>query len=204
MESVKYGDRLYGTHLYADDAEGEGQGYSCIDLLHYLPPYWHQVVEMVAMQRALGCQSGRFLYDMKKTKEQGNISSATWGLDLWEKDYGLMTDHDKSFVFRRERLLAKMRGMGTTTLQSIINMASAFAGGEAKIIEYPSEYRFVIRFVGVKGVPANMNDLIASVEEIKPAHLAYSFEYTYNNWNMLSQLRWMDLKPYAWNQIRSV
>ncbi len=108
------------------------------------------------------------------------IETATWGLSRWEKIFDLPIEIEKNYSFRRERIKAKIRGSGTTTKQLIINIASAFSNGEVEVIEYPNEYRFVVKFVGVKGVPANMKDLTSSIEEVKPAHLAFTFEVSSN------------------------
>lgn len=153
---LKYADAGYGQTGYAEKApEDEGHA-ACVDLLRYLPIYWHEYPEMVALQRSLGCQVGQLLGRWKDIAVQRFSDSASWGLSLWENDYGLSVDSEKSDAFRRERIKAKARGSGTTTVQAIVNLASAFAGGEAKVLEYPSEYRFVIQFAGVKGIPANM------------------------------------------------
>ena len=53
---------------------------------------------------------------------QLNVDTATWGLELWEKEYGLETDIAKTFSDRRSRIKSKMRGTGTSTKKLIQNM----------------------------------------------------------------------------------
>lgn len=65
----------------------------------------------------------------------------------------------------------------------IQDVASSYSNGEVDVIEDNANYRFIIKFVGVKGIPANMADLTLTIEEIKPAHLAFEFEFTYLTWN---------------------
>ncbi len=65
----------------------------------------------------------------------------------------------------------------------IANTAASYSNGEVEVIENPDNYSFIIKFVGSKGIPANMADLAITIEEIKPAHLAFSFEYTWMTWN---------------------
>mgnify|MGYP001009127868 FL=1 len=88
----------------------------------------------------------------------------------------------KSNEFRRERIRAKIRGIGTVTKQMIEVVAKSYSNGEVEVIENPADYSFKIKFVGVRGIPANMADLTLTIEEIKPAHLAYTFEFTYITW----------------------
>ncbi|NNG67353.1 putative phage tail protein [Caldanaerobacter subterraneus] len=132
------------------------------------------------------------------------VDSATWGLELWEQFLGLTVDKTKSDVFRRERIRAKLRSYGTVTKELIKSVASSFANGEVEVIEYPSEYKFVVKFVGVKGIPPNMSDLTKTIEEIKPAHLNYEYQYTYNVWSFLTSKVWNDLTPYTWDQVRVI
>ena len=115
---------------------------------------------------------------------QFNVNSSTlWGLMMWEKALGLETDVTKSFEFRRTRIMSKLRGAGTTTKQMIKNVAESFSNGVVTIFEYNSESRFLVKFVGTLGIPPNMNDLVSAIQEIKPAHLSFTFEYSYMTWN---------------------
>ena len=63
------------------------------------------------------------------------VKTATWGLDLFEGELGLVTDKSISYEERRERILAKKRGNGTTTKKMLKNTAEAFSGGEVEVIE---------------------------------------------------------------------
>lgn len=201
-EYMKYGQVDYGRTGYATDTQDSGQERIEIDLMRYLPEYWQEEQTMKELQKAFGTELEKLLLYFSDVKKQMFIESATWGLTNWEKAFGLDTDVSKSYEFRRERIRAKIRGTGVATKQMIVNVASAFAGGEAEVIEYPAESRFVVKFVGVKGVPANMTDLTQTIEEIRPAHLAFEFEYTYVYWDELRQYTWGELRSYTWDQVR--
>jgi len=49
-----------------------------------------------------------------------------------------------------------------------------------------------------------MSDLTKTIEEIKPAHLNYEYQYTYNVWNFLASRVWNDLAHYTWEQVRVI
>ena len=119
---------------------------------------------------------------------QLDVNTATWGLSLWEDAYGIMSDAGKSDMYRRTRIISKMRGAGTTTAALIQNVAESFSDGAVEVVEKPEEYRFDVKFVG-HGIPPNMDDLTAAIERIKPAHLAYAYIYTYMVWRMLDTLK---------------
>jgi uncharacterized protein YmfQ (DUF2313 family) len=131
------------------------------------------------------------------------VATATWGLDLWESELGIETDKLQNYLNRRELIIAKLRGYGTTTKKMIESVALAYTGGEAEIIEYPAEYRFVIKFKGTRGIPPNMNGLVNTIEAIKPAHLAFSFAYTYLTWDKAKDLAWLNVNTKSWTDLRN-
>lgn len=163
------------------------------DLMHYLPNYWHEIKEMIALQESLGKEVGELDCKLNDLFSQCFIESATWGLDLWEKELGLKTNYKNSYEHRREMIKAKLRGAGTTTKAMIENVARAFSNGEVEVTEHNEEYYFEITFVGTKGIPSNMDGLKHTIEEIKPAHLGIEYIFT--------QLTWDDFDKYnkTWN-----
>jgi uncharacterized protein YmfQ (DUF2313 family) len=198
-----YGAFKHGTNTYGTTSKNVNNPEDYyIELMEYLPPIYHEIKEMKSLQKILGYKVGKAVNDAGNLLEQCFVQTGTWGLDRWEKEYGLPTDKSKSYEQRREILLAKLRGTGTTTKEMIKNVASAFSGGDVEVQEFPEEYRFVVQFVGVKGIPPNMSGLIGSIEEIKPAHLSYSFKYTYTTWNMINHMAWGDAINKTWGELK--
>lgn len=138
---------------------------------------------------------------------QLNIETATWGLDLWETAYGLEHDAEKSYDFRRSRIESKKRSQGVTTKEMIQNVAQSFSNGVVEVIEHPALYSFDVKFVGTLGIPPNMDDLTAAIEEIKPAHLAYVYVYVYIIWDSVERYNhtWdeWDSKILSWDQFET-
>ncbi|WP_168120957.1 putative phage tail protein [Paenibacillus sp. HB172176] len=200
---MAYGDGLYGALLFGDSADnGITPDATPPDLMGYLPSYWHSIRDMVELQTTLAEELGLTLSAAADLADQFYVSTATWGLTQWEREFGLTTDPSMSYEWRREIVLAKLRGHGTVTRQMLIGVAASFSGGEVDVLEYPGEYRFVIRFIGVLGVPANMAGFIAMLDQIKPAHLSYSFLFTYTTWDMVSELTWQEASAKTWSQLR--
>lgn len=134
---------------------------------------------------------------------QLNVDTATWGLELWEKEYGLETDITKTLSDRRSRIKSKMRGVGTTTKGLIKNIAESFSNGQVEVTEHNDEYYFEIEFVGKIGLPPNIPDLKAAIEEAKPAHLnvVYICKYrTHGNFTVYSHKQ---MKAYTHNELRA-
>lgn len=150
-----------------------------MDLINLLPDYYRGNKTMEELQGILSSDINNLTNNFNKTIDQCFVNTATSLLSRYEKIYGIQVDVSKSNEFRRERVRAKIRGVGTVTKQMIEATARSYSNGEVEVIEDPANYSFKIKFVGTKGLPPNMADLTLTIGEIKPAHLAFTFEYVY-------------------------
>lgn len=198
-----YGQYQYGTFSYSDAPLTPDDIKPFIpDLMKYLPPYYHKIYEMKEIQKTSANELGFLKYFADDIFKQVFLDTATWGLELWEKDLGIITDFSKSDQFRREIIKARLRGRGTVTKKLIKKIAESFTNAEVEVIEQPATFSFVIKFIGVKGIPPNMAGLIEEIENIKPAHLLYSFEYTYTWWDKLKELTWNEASEKTWDELK--
>lgn len=198
-----YGNNLYGLVQYAQEKADNGQQEEYfVDLARYVPPFLAELRELAELYRTEGYEIGCLQHNLRDLFDQAFIVSATWGLVLWEQMYGVTTNMSLSYEQRREILMAKLRGQSTTTKQMIEDTAAAFSGGEVQVIEDNLHHHFVVRFVGVKGIPRNMQAFINMLDDIKPAHLSYSFEYTYTTWGDLKGMTWGELKNMTWGEVK--
>lgn len=150
-----------------------------MSFLEMLPEFYANSEETAAFQASLEPELELLQADAQSVLDQLFVNTATWGLTLWERAYGIATDISRPDEWRRTRIISKLRGQGTTTKAMIINVAESFSNGTVDIIEFPAESRFDVKFTGTIGVPPNMDDLTAALEEIKPAHLVYGYIYIY-------------------------
>lgn len=148
-----------------------------------LPPFYEENATMKELQSILSGKTNDLSNGLDKTIDQCFINTATDLLSRYEEIHGIQIDVSKSDVFRRERIRAKIRGIGTVTKQMIEDTAASYSNGEVEIIEDNENYRFIVKFVGTLGIPANMEGLTQTLEEIKPAHLDFEFEFTYLTWD---------------------
>lgn len=98
--------------------------------------------------------------------------------------------------------MSKLRGAGTTTAEMIEQVVASFANSDCEVIEHPEDYRFDIKFVGTIGIPPNMDDVRAAIEEIKPAHLAYQFIYLFRTWGDIKDQTWGGIVSQTWGEIK--
>lgn len=200
-----YGKNQYGLVQYAQEkSSDEEQKEYYVDLARYAPPFLSEIRELKAIYEAEGYAAGLLEHELSDLLDQCFISTSTWGLTRWEQVYGLATNMALSYEQRREILMAKLRGQGTTTAQMIKETAETFSGGEIEVIEDNPNYHFTVRFIGIKGIPRNMNAFISMLEDIKPAHLSYSFEYRYTTWSELIDRSWNSVRDFAWDGIRTL
>lgn len=173
-------------------------------LLDYLPNYYRDSKVLAELLKAFTAEITANNYAISDLENQLFIDTATWGLDVWEKQLGIYTDESKPYTERREMIKAKMRGSGTCTIEMIKNTALAYTNAEVEVIEDNPNYTFAVKFVSTKGIPPNESDFRHTVDTIKPAHLAYTVEYTYTVWGELKAKTWGEIKTKTWAQVRII
>lgn len=176
------------------------------DLLAYLPQYYQNSNVMTNIQTAIAKEVGRANFEVDDIVNQMFIDTATWGLVLWENELNVDTDLSKSLSYRREFLKAKLRGVGTISKTMLRNTALAYTNADISITEYPSTYSFKIKFTSMKGRPPNLAGFLATLDNIKPAHLSYTYEFTFTLWNELLAKTWNQEKTdgITWEILRVV
>lgn len=174
-----------------------------MDLMRLLPEHlYNGEAHVQAMQDAAGRAAAELLEARDDLYKQMRQSTATWGLGLFEREYGILADEGKPREQRLSHLRAKRKGQGTTSLAMLKALSESFVGGEVEVLDYPEESRFEIKFVGQLGIPPNLNDLTAVIEEVKPAHLAFSYTVLYNTYNGLNRFTYGQLVGYSYQELR--
>lgn len=173
-----------------------------MSLIDKYPEFWKDSSLTVKIIDAMGAETEILRGALADLLAQCNVATATWGLDLWEKQLGLETDVEKDLDFRRTRVISRLRGTGTVTVAMIQNVAESFSNGEVAVIEDAANYHFDIKFVGTIGIPPNIDDLTAAINEIKPAHLTYAYIYVYNTHGNLAAYTHAQLAAYTHAQLR--
>ena len=132
-----------------------------------------------------------------------SVDNATSCLPYWESMMGI-GNNNLDIQTRQENVKAKMRTRGTSTVKVIKNICESYSNGEVEIIENNSDYSFIIKFVGTLGIPQAFKELDKTINEIKPCHLAHSYEFTYMTWNQFDSYNktWdmWDALNLTWNE----
>lgn len=143
-----------------------------------LPALYRQTPEDTELQRVLTLMLEQAERNKDFALEQLFPSTTSgWGLELWERAWGIPVDRTMSDQRRRDRILAKVKGTGTATLEAIKAIAESFAPYPVEVVEESALYRFVIWYLGTIGEVEHKQDLINAINELKPAHLEWEIRY---------------------------
>lgn len=173
-----------------------------IDLMDRLPPNYRGSPEVALFQGALQAEVEGVWSAREDLAQQLDPRTATWGLSYWESALGLEASDAKDTDDRRSRVISKLRGRGTTTVGLIQSVAESFANGEVEVVEDAANCEVSIRFVGEIGAPPNLDDLSDALDDIMPAHLAWSYVIRYRRHSELAGMTYGQLATYTHGQLR--
>lgn len=102
------------------------------------------------------------------------IQTATWTLPYWEKAFGLVSNPNMSDAQRREQLIStiKKQAMNPWDMKTSIETLS---GCKTEIIEHTGKNQFSVR---VYGTVTNVDEIIALIDKLKPAHIIYDLVFS--------------------------
>lgn len=78
------------------------------------------------------------------------------------------------------------------------NWKYIFENIEVYVSKYPEEARVVIKSVGVRGVPNNIEIVKAELDVIISSYLIVKYQFTYVSWKEARTLTWGSLRNYKW------
>ena len=170
-----------------------------------MPAYYKKSRVMKEIINSIDNEIQRLQNTVAITENQFFVILADRDIQKYEQDVGLISDAVADIETRRGRILSKLRGTGTVTKTMMKNVAASFVNGDIEITEYPSEYCFAVKFTSRTGVPYNISDIQKMIEEIKPAHLAVEYIFTYRLWqDILESLNnWENVNSHTWDWLLS-
>lgn len=149
------------------------------ELFSYLPAYYERSRIMHLDMDRKGTEMDALYDALDETFQQFFVRTATWGIDLWEQELGIIPDATKPLEQRRAVAESKIRGGGKFSGAQVKNVAEAYDGGRVQVSFQPERWNFTIQFVDTHGIPPNLNDLKQAIEELKPAHLSVEYKFSY-------------------------
>ncbi|MDO3408557.1 DUF2313 domain-containing protein [Saccharibacillus sp. CPCC 101409] len=149
------------------------------ELFSYLPGYYENSRIMRSDAETKGREMDLLYAALNETLGQFFVRTATWGLEVWERELGITVDPAKPVEQRRSVVESKLRGGGKFSGSLVRNVAVAYERGAVEVTFQPEEYGFTITFIDTIGLPPNLDDLKAAIEAVKPAHLDVHYQLRY-------------------------
>lgn len=174
-----------------------------LEMLSYLPGYYEHSRVIQADMHAKGVELDALDQALNETLNQFFVRTATWGLRQWEEELGIPVEEAKPLEQRRSMVESKLRGAGKFTGRLVKKVAESYYGGAVDISFQPERWSFTVKFVDSVGIPPNLDDLKAVLEDIKPAHMAMEYEFNYllirdiDEVMTLNELEQVELKNFA-------
>lgn len=148
------------------------------------------------------------------------------GIARWEKELDISVAKNYDLDLRISRIIAKLRGQGTTTKSIIKNIIKAWNGCNVEVYELSphflmqkythqelklrtyedlkgEDYEVKIVFVDTVGVPKNMDDVKNAISEVIPAHLNVRYIFSYKSYGDLKSYNYAQLNLYTHENIRN-
>ena len=141
-----------------------------VDVLRYLPKFLKNDGSFKATEDALSEEHEKQRLLIIDICKQLFVESATWGLDDWERVYGITINKRLTIKQRRQNLLVKIQGTKTITvkqLEAIINQVVPVCGAHVLENTKPNEFKVAL------DVAAYVETVRELVDKYKPAHLTY-------------------------------
>lgn len=146
-----------------------------VDLRNYLPPYLFNDPEFTAKLAAESAEHDNMRKTLIDICNQLFVSTATWGLNRWEKFLDIPTDYTQTYESRRQKILRKLQGGQTVTLEFLTKLVNLYvANGQAVVIDHPETYStdFNIPLLDKE----NMDKMTRDVRTYIPAHIGQVYK----------------------------
>ncbi|WAW14740.1 putative phage tail protein [Peptostreptococcus equinus] len=161
--------------------------YSIDNLLEYLPYcYRNELIEEIL--RCSQIEIERLFQDIIESENEYMVSTATYSLEWWAKFAGIDYDRTVDISTTRSNILARFKTNETVTPLLIKSIAEGYSNGTCEVIELFSEYRFKIKFISTVGIPLRIDEIKKIINDIRPAHLAFDFDYRFRTWGDIKRL----------------
>jgi hypothetical protein len=146
------------------------------EMMKSLPTYLRNSDEFIQTLNAEGKKVQLLNSDIHDIQNQLSVDTATWGIEIYERELGIPIATAKPLAERRSVVKSKLRGTGKLDATLVKIVADAYTNGE---VEVSYDGKINIKFTAILGIPPNLDDLKNALDDIKPAHkeVIYLFAY---------------------------
>ena len=140
-----------------------------------LPQFVREMREMALLLNVEQPEIDRMEACIEEMIKQFWISSASYSIDDWEKEFSIEKNSTLTLGQRRAQVLAKLNTRTTATVKMLENLVVKVLGNKrVEIVENYQDYSFAV-IIRSDYVPENMAVAREAVRNARPAHLNYEF-----------------------------
>lgn len=173
------------------------------EMIKYLPLYERKSGVMNEILESNDREFRNVEQRLTVTERNLFVDTAIESLPIFERDTGIDTVGTLRYDQRREQINSRFRAaFDQTTEETIKEVAAAYSNGEVDIAATDVDGMYEIKFVGTRGIPNNMAGLNKALNIIFPAHLGWSFKYTFTPWEDIKHMTWGAAADKTWNDLR--
>lgn len=144
------------------------------NILRYLPDFLETSTTFKLTADSQSAEHDKQREALLNLFNQCFISTATWGLTLWENDLFLKVDESDSVENRRRRIWNKLQSKKTSTIQFLTDLLNDYVEDKDGDIDEIYD-RYQLEYHIKDGSITNWTDLLTAIHQWKPAHLGFYF-----------------------------
>ena len=172
-------------------------------MIKNLPGYYRKSKVVNELYKAISALLDKISADID-TEGLRLFITTTDEFEKHEKDVGLspiVADNET----KRARVLARIQGNNALTVSELQELISLYDKTGSTITEDFPSYTVTVLFSGRTGVPYNLEQIKAAIEEVKPAHIAFQYAFRENTWaDARTKLgTWGNASAFTWNGIKA-
>jgi len=141
------------------------------DIFASLPPFMTQMDGVRHILQAADAELDRLHDNARHACRQLQASTADTGLDLWERELGLLHRSDLDPTARRGQVLAALSFFSACTPAKLQALYETIAGGTASYSEDPANYALTLHADTEGSIITNLPGAAAAIRKTAPAHV---------------------------------
>ena len=171
-------------------------------MINMLPGYYRKSQVVKDLYAVITAALERLDADISEL-ERNMFIATTNNFVRHESDVGLASAAVDAET-KRARVISRLQGTKLLTLAELERIVTDFDKTGCTIKEDYENYTVTIIFSGRKGQPYNFEQIRATIEELKPAHIMINYEFMKNTWaDMRDKLGiWANAHQFTWSGIK--
>lgn len=142
-------------------------------IIEYVSPVYGESYVGLWLFQVIGAQLDDMLNWSEDLYNQVTPQTATWTIEYWEKEYGIVPEADWTIEQRQQNIMSKMKYRAPMSPKKIEDLASAILGVPVEIEENTAKNTFTV-YVRKNVTEEKFARAKQEIDNAKPAHLIYN------------------------------